>query len=163
MFKNKLVRYLILILIIFFMTITLFWREILDSAAGSVTAILSDDIKQEPMMDKDFKQLKEVRFENIHNNLAQVKVDNLKVVNQSDHTVTLSVKIMSQTGDNDFPNLRVAILSRSGSTLRTINFLPTEYTHGDTFGSNTIELPIQVKAGDASFAVSAYYKDEVVK
>jgi hypothetical protein len=159
MFKGRLLRYLILLVIVAAMTIVLFWRELVDTAADGVSTLWSTSIEQEPMLDANFSQVKEIRFESEHNNIAQIKVDDLHVVARSESAVTLSVRIASRSSGDDFPGLRVAVLSHSGATLRRIEFRASEYAHSGDFSSNVIELPIQIKSGDARFAVSAFYQN----
>ena len=159
MFKGRLLRYLILLVIVAAMAISFFWRELVDTATDDVSTLWSTSIEQEPMRNANFTQIKEVRFEGERNNLAQLQVEDLNIVKRSDSAVTLSVRVASRTSGNDFPYLRVAVLSHAGTTLRTIDFAPSEYTHSTELSSNTIELPIQLKSGDSSFAVSAFYKD----
>jgi hypothetical protein len=159
MFKNKLFGFLIVLAIVAAITIALFWRELVDAATEGVSSAWSTSVAQSPMVDADFSRIKEVRFESEHNNIAQIQVDALKIVGRTESAVTISVRIASASSGNDFPGLRVAVLSGSGAKLRTVEFGSTEYTHGDVFKSETVELPMQIKSGDASFTVSAFYKD----
>ncbi len=159
MFKSKLLQYSIMLAIVAAMVMALFWRELVDLGAESVASIWSAGVEQRPMQDADFLRIKDVSFESEHNNLAQIQVDGLKIIRRTESAVTISVRIASTVTGNDYPGLRVVVQSRSGSKLRAIEFGATEYSHASEFKSETVELPIQIKPGDASFTVSAFYND----
>lgn len=160
MLKNKFALFLFLIISLLILLVALFWRELYELGEGAVSSIMSTSAKQEPMRNADFSRIKDVRFEGESLNLSKIRVSNLKIIDKGATFVTLSVRISSSEGSSEFPYLRVEVFSADGKRLRTVEFSDKEYVHGSSLGSEIIELSVQVKPGDASFKVSAFYKSE---
>jgi len=162
MFEGKLVSFLILFATVGVMTATLFWPELTEFALDEVYSIgpaNTSRIEGLPMLDKDMRRVKLARFESVHNNIDRIQVADLQVVDHSESTATLSFRLTNQASENDFPSLRVTTLSQTGAKLRTLVFGSADYAHGSDFSSETVELHLETKPGDASFSVSAFYKD----
>ena len=159
MTDNKFTKYLLLFAALVLVVLAMFWRELVDSVKEEVTAVWSSDAVQEPMHDSDFSRIRGVRFEVEHNNIGQIQVGDLIIVGRSDSAVVLSVRLNSSSSGNDYPGLHVTVLSTGGAQIRSIDIGPSEYAHGSALSSETVELHIPIRPGDASFAVSAFYRD----
>lgn len=67
---------------------------------------------------------------------------------------------LTNLGDaNDFPNIAIVMVGAGGHPLRQIVFSPSEYSHDSRFGRQHVELLIQPRPGEHSFAVRVFYGD----
>jgi hypothetical protein len=158
MFKTWPSRHLMLFVSLIVMFLFLIWRDVLDSAKHEVNGVISNHEQLVAVHDVDLKGIKAVTLERENNNSKLIYVNNLKIENQTASAATLSLQINSLSDENEFPSLRVAVLSSSGQVLRLVNFRPSDYEHSGSFSSNRVELSLPIKAGDASFNVTAYYE-----
>ena len=163
MFANKWLRYLILILMLFVGVTILFWGEIVDGAKGGFNSLMNEDGGSRVLADTELSKIKEVYFKKESNNLDEIKVGNIRVVNKENNEITLGVGISSSSENNDYPSLRVTVLSNTGKVLRFSDFGPDKYEHQSKLSSEVINLTIPAKTGDSSFNVSAFYGSELEK
>jgi hypothetical protein len=159
MTDNKWAKYLFIFAILTISVLAVFWRELVDTVKDGALSVWSTDVVQEPMHDSDFSRIKEIRFARESNDISQIRVDDLRIVGHTDAAVVLSMKLTSRSSGNDYPSLRVAVLSGTGAHLRSIEVGPSDYAHGSVLIAETIELHVPYRPGDASFSVAAFYKE----
>ena len=157
--NSKFFNYIILLAFITLTIMTVFWQEFLETLTDGASSIWSNNIVLEQMRDVDMPRVREVRFERERNNINQIQLGNIKVVKHSDSFVTLSVHLSSNSANNDYPALRVVVLSREGEKLRAIEIAPSDYAHGTMVSSAVVEIHVPISPGDASFEVTPFYKE----
>jgi hypothetical protein len=157
--NSKLFNLIILTAFITLTIIAMFWQELVETLTDGTSSILSKDVVFEQMRDVDKPSVREVRFERARNNINQIQIGDITVVGHSDSSVKLSVRLSSISANNDYPALRVTVLSRTGEKLRASEIEPSDYVHGRVVDSEPVEIHVPIRPGDASFEIVPFYKE----
>ena len=157
-------RWIMIGLLIIGSALGMFWRELAESMTDGVSGFLSDDSNPVFLNDADIPKIKEVVFESEHNNIHQIVISDMKVLSHTKNDADISINLASRGKGNDYPHIRIFLLSSNGKTLRTIEQSPDEYQHGTTLTNEVVNLHFDLQPGEARFTLQALYiKPEVVK
>jgi len=153
--KSILYKYIIMSVVITLTIMAMFWQELVET----YTDRTSNNVVLEQMRDVDMPYIREVLVERERNNINQIKIEDITVVGHSDSSVKLSVRLSSISANNDYPALRVTVLSRTGEKLRASEIEPSDYVHGRVVDSEPVEIHVPIRPGDASFEIVPFYKE----
>jgi hypothetical protein len=108
------------------------------------------------LVDSDLGAIKEVKFVDEREIIAQVSAGDLRVLAHSGHSATIGVKLTSTAPTDVYPSLRI-FLKTGNQTGRTLVLGPTQYAHGSTLVSEQVTIPISLLPGETGFTAQAFY------
>jgi len=133
-----------------------FWHELAEAAYSGFHSLTSDDEHPYVLRDEDILSIHGVRIEPLRNNAALLDVKGVSITGHQGATVQLAVSLQSRSTENDFPNLSVLITGAGPG--RTLEFAPSEYSHGDKLGKEPLGITLQIQPGERNFTVTPFYK-----
>ena len=159
MFDNKLLNIIFFVGAIIVLFIVIFWQETLDGMKGGISYFWSKGVTMEQMLYSDIPKVKKLIEVSERNDIYQIKISDIKIVEHASVSVTLSLHLVSGSAGNNFPELRVVVLSSNGEQLRVVKVSSSEYGHGMEVGSDMVEIQVPIRPGDSSFEITPFYKE----
>ena len=156
--KVLLNRWVLALIVLSFLVVKFFWIEIVEHSGESFQGAATVESGAAGLAMDDMKTVTGYKLASLRNNPDQVRAERVHLVARSADSRTLGFELISLSPDNDYPSLRLTMLRRDGSTARTMEFAPSQYSHGHAFASEQVQLTVPVGEGEAKAVIQPFYQ-----
>ncbi len=85
--------------------------------------------------------------------VKKISVGQPMILSAQENLVTISVPVSCSVPTDDYPVLRVLFQNQAGITVRTSDYSPSSYQHGQQLTSESVRMVVRVHSGESKLAV----------
>ncbi len=85
--------------------------------------------------------------------VKRISVGQPTILSAQGNLITISVPVFCSVPTGDYPVLRVLFQNQAGITVRTSDYSPESYRHGQRLTSESVRMIVRVHSGESKLAV----------
>lgn len=155
-FFKSLVKIFVLACFVVVAIVYAFQSEVAEAFNDSFT--MNQFAVKRPLKDQDLAAIKGYELRSERNDSQLIRVSSLRPGPRSAAGISLSFVMTNEGENNDFPSVRVYLVNGDGKTVREAVFSAADYSHGEKFEQQDVNLTLILRPGETGFTVKPFYE-----